>query len=153
MKPPYARPLTVLSVLALCISTGSGIRTVSSHTLSAPDTVYAHDNGDFPDVVYQFTIMFSDTAQCGDLGWWSVTNIVDFGIFDLCDCRLYGPGQYLAYEVYTDLKDNRGPGVIENYIYFCGVDSILSSRTIVMPYGPTESVPATWGRVKALYRN
>ena len=41
-------------------------------------------------------------------------------------------------------------GRMINWITFCN-DSTLSDTTFVMPYDPTPSVPATWGRIKALY--
>jgi hypothetical protein len=145
--------LSVLSLLILNATNSLGIREASSHTFSAPDTVYAHERNDWGDFVYNFTVTFTDTAACGEIGWSAVTNIYEIGLFDDCGCTNRGPWHAITYEVNAYLEDKGMPGKVENWIAFCGEDTTLSSVTTIMPYAPpTESIRSTWGRIKGFYR-
>ena len=72
------------------------------------------------------------------------------GTWDEYECDDMGP-ETVTLDVEGVLVDDWRMGRMISWVTFCN-DSTLSDTTFVMPYNPTPSVPATWGRIKALYR-
>jgi hypothetical protein len=141
----------VIQLAALVLSAALNAAGGSANTLSAPDTVYADESGDFS---YRFTCIISpDSTVIAGIGWNNVSNVSGAWHGDcFCFPNCYvGPGEELHFDVEGSLVEPLIPGTVDNWVAFCG-DSDVRAGTIVMPKGPLPALPATWGRIKALYR-
>jgi hypothetical protein len=140
-------PASMLAPLALAVLAAPA----AANTLSAPDTVYATQDGSFG---YTLTVTIDpDSAVIAGLGWDSGTN-TNGGFHGDCfctpDCRI-GPGEEVTWDVQGILVNPALPGEALNWIAFCG-DPDIHVTTTVMPYDPTPTRATTWGRIKVLYR-
>ena len=137
----------VLLVLPALLGSGT-----SANTLSAPDTVYADENGDF---AYLFTCTVTpDSTTFAVLGWDGVAN-VSGGLHGDCfcfpNCRR-GPGEDVTFGVTGSLVEPTAPGTVDSYVVFCDGDPELHVVTTVVPQNPAPALPASWGWLKACYR-
>jgi hypothetical protein len=150
MKRLNVPALVAISLSILSVSTGFGIQAASSHTISAPLTVYADEEGVF---TYRFTCTTTAVVAWSGIGWSSDANVLELAVWDDCYCIecLLSPGEEVHYEVQGHLKNPQYSGTVKNWVIFCEEDSTVLASTMVIPYNPTDSVPATWGRIKAFY--
>jgi hypothetical protein len=137
---------TLWSLLLLALFPVTGL----AHTLEAPDTVLAAEDGSFSyEVVYTIgpgSVLF------GGSGWTGVQNVPgqmhgDCGCIPGCELE---EGYVGGFFVTATLGNPGLQGSVDNWVAFCG-DPDLGSTTIIMPAGPVPILPSTWGAIKALY--
>ena len=123
-----------------------------THTLDAPDTLMANEDGSFS---YKWVFRAGpDSASYMGYGWSGEDNV---GMGSHVDCFCV-PGQCtvaegdsVVFPVVADLVDRTQPGRVRNWFASCdGHD--LQTNTTILPHTPTSTGAGSWGRIKALFR-